>query len=221
MLQSKKSKVFAVGQVVLVILVLSVMVRYYFFPNADTPEFQHFVEGLGFYGYLIVIVYIIVSHVLAPVSGTPGVLLASAIYGIHTGMWLLYAASMVSAVINFHIARRWGRSLVTKIAGEKAMREIDDFTKIEGREALVVSRVLGMSFFDFISYASGLTNIRFRDYMWITALAGLVPNLAIQLIFKDVDLQSGLGLAIWLGSILVAAVVFGVLIKLYLKRRMR
>jgi len=184
-----------------------------------SDEFKEFVSGLGFYGYLIIIGYTVLSHVLAPLSGTPGVLLGAAIYGIHVGMWLLYVASMISAVINFWIARKFGRQWVIKLAGKEAMKEIDEFTKVEGKEVLVVSRLLGFSLFDFISYAAGLTNIGFKDYMLITAVGGLVVNLIIQLIFKDVDLQSEVGLVIWLGSILIAAGVFAVLIKVYLARK--
>lgn len=98
------------------------------------------------------------------------------------------------------------------------MNKIDEFAAVEGKTILVVSRLLGFALFDFVSYAAGLTSLKYKDYIAITAIFGLIPNLTIQYVFRNIDFQSEKGVLIWIGSIVVAASVFGVLIKTYLDR---
>ncbi|MGD9129228.1 MAG: VTT domain-containing protein [Candidatus Woesebacteria bacterium] len=214
-----KKNILALIQFLLFIAFLYLILKIFLLPYITSPQFKEFTQSLGVGGYFVVIAYIVLSHVFAPIAGTPGVALGVTIYGFHTGMCLLYFASLISAVINFFIARRFGRDWVTKMVGKKSMKEIDRFTTIEGREALIVVRLFGFSLFDFVSYAAGLTNISFKNYFWITALTSLITNLLIQLLFKDIDFQSELGITIWLASIFIATIFFGLLLSIYMQKK--
>ena len=187
-------------------------------PNINSPKFKNFTESLGVCGYLVIIGYVVLSHVFAPIAGSPGVTLGITIYGVSTGLWLLYIGSMISASINFYVARRFGRNRVEKFVGKDSMKKIDEFVSVEGEEALIISRLLGFAFFDFISYAAGLTLIKFKKYMIITASMGLIANLTLQYVFKNIDFQSESGIMIWIGSIFVAGIVFGIYFTQYLKK---
>ncbi|MDZ7586625.1 MAG: VTT domain-containing protein, partial [Patescibacteria group bacterium] len=140
-------------------------------------------------------------------------------YGVKTGMFLLYIASLISATINFWISRKFGRKLVTKLVGEKSMREVDEFTSVEGKQILLISRLFGFPIFEFISYAAGLTNILFKEYFIITAIASIFTNVAAYLVFRNINFQSETGILVWIGSIVGAGIVFGFFIKSYLNRR--
>jgi len=201
-----------------VIIVLYVALKYLLLPTINSLEFREFTQSIGVFGYLIIIGYVVLSHVFAPIAGTPGVALGITIYGINTGAWLLYIGSLISASINFFISKRFGRDWVIKLVGKKSINKVDEFAAVEGRTTLAVSRLFGFALFDFISYAAGLTNLKYKDYIFITAVFGLIPNLAIQYVFRDIDFQSEKGVLVWIGSIVVAASVFGVLIKIYLDR---
>ena len=214
-----RKKLLEIGKFLLLILALYLVLKFLLLPKINSPEFREFTQGLGFWGYFVVIGYIVLSHVFAPVAGTPGVALGITIYGVNRGMWLLYIGSLISATINFFIAKRFGRSWVTKFVGKKSIKEIDEFTAVEGREVLLISRLFGFALFDFISYAAGLTNLKYKDYIVITAVSSLITNVTMQLIFRDIDFQSELGIMIWVGSIFVAALAFGFLLETYLKKR--
>jgi len=202
----------------LTVLVLYVALKYLLLPIVNSPEFMSFTQKLGVFGYLVVIGYVVLSHVFAPIAGTPGVVLGVTIYGINTGMCLLYVGSLISASISFYISKRFGRTWVIKLVGKNSMSKVDEFASVEGKTTLVVSRLFGFALFDFISYAAGLTNLKYKDYILVTALFGLIPNLAIQYIFQNIDFQSERGIMIWIGSIVLAASAFGVLIKIYMNK---
>ena len=101
------------------------------------------------------------------------------------------------------------------------MTKIDEFAAVEGGQILIISRLIGFALFDFISYAAGLTKIKYKDYIVITAVFGLIPNILTQFIFRDINFQSDLGIIIWMGSIGLAGIVFGILMRHYLKRQSR
>ena len=202
-----------------VVVFLYVLLKAILIPLIISEGFKDFTASLGFFGYFIVIGYTVLSHVFAPLAGTPGVLLGVTIYGVKTGMFLLYIASLISATINFWISKKFGRKLVTKLVGEKQMKEVDEFTSVEGKQVLIISRLFGFPIFEFISYAAGLTNISFKDYFIITAIASIFTNIAAYLVFKNINFQSETGIMIWIGSIVGAGIIFGFFIKSYLKKK--
>lgn len=210
------------GQIVkfsIFLLCLWLLFKFILLPTITSQEFKQFTESLGVFGYLIIIGYVVLSHVFAPVAGTPGVALGVTIYGIKTGMWLLYVGSLISASINFGISKRFGRPWVIKLAGKQSMTKIDEFAAVEGKQIMIISRLIGFAFFDFISYAAGLTKLKYKDYIVITTVFGLIPNILTQFIFKDINFQSDTGILIWMGSVGLAGVVFGILMRHYLKRQ--
>lgn len=202
-----------------IIIVLYVLLKIFLVPVILSDSFKAFVANIGVGGYFIVMGYTVLSHIFAPLSGTPGVLLGVAIYGIRTGMILLYVASLVSAIANFYISRRYGRRIVTKLIGEKAMVEVDDFTSLQGVKALFGARILGFSAFEFISYAAGLTSIPFRTYFLVTVITSFFTHFLSYLLFSKTDFQSEMGIMIWVGFMVGTSVLFGILIKAYVKNR--
>ena len=202
-----------------IVIILYIVLKMILIPLVVSERFKEFTVSLGFFGYFIVIGYTVLSHVFAPLAGTPGVLLGVTLYGIKIGMVLLYLASLISASINFWISRKFGRKMVIKLVGEKSMNEVDEFTSVEGKQVLLISRLLGFPIFEFISYAAGLTTISFKDYFIITAIASIFTNIASYLVFRNINFQSETGIMIWIGSIVLAGIIFGFFIKSYLKKK--
>lgn len=218
-MESRRGKI---GQAVikLALVVAAIWAAYQLLlPAINSPRFQQFTEAIGYGGYFVIIGLTIVSHVLAPVAGSPAVALGVTIYGIEKGMWLIYLAGLVSATINFQIAKRYGRDWVQKLAGKEAMAKIDEFAAIEGKLVLVLARLLAFSLFDFISYAAGLTAIGFRDYFLITAIGNIFPTLLMQYLFRETDFTSQRGVIIWGASIMSLALVSGIAFRLYLRKK--
>lgn len=216
-----KERIKEAAKFVVLLILLFLLFKFILLPTITSPEFKQFTESLGVFGYLIIIIYIVASHVFAPVAGTPGVALGVTIYGIQTGMILLFIAQQISASINFFISKRLGRPWVERLVGKESMIKVDEFAAVEGKQVLIISRLIGFSLFDFISYAAGLTKLRFKDYFMITAVFGLIPILLFGLVFKDINFQSEQGIMVWMGSIGLAGIVFGILMRHYLKKQFK
>jgi uncharacterized membrane protein YdjX (TVP38/TMEM64 family) len=215
---SKKSAI-EILKILVVIVILYILLKVILIPLIISEGFKDFTANLGFFGYFIVIGYTVLSHVFAPLAGTPGVLLGVTIYGVKTGMFLLYIASIISASINFWISKKYGRKMVIKLVGEKSMKEVDEFTSVEGKQVLIISRLFGFPIFEFISYAAGLTNISFKHYFIITAIASVITNIAAYLVFQNINFESETGIMIWIGSLISAGIFFGYFIKSYLRKK--
>jgi len=209
---TKKEKAWLAVKILLVIAILLLALNY-LAPFLNSPKVQSTVKDLGFLGPLIVIAYIVVSHVLAPLFGTPGVLLGAALFGIYQTLLYIYIAGLVSSAICFLVAKKYGRALVVRLAGKKTIKEIDLFVDSLGTELLILSRLFGFALFEVISYAAGFTKMSFRKFFLITVVFSAPPAAAFAFLFRNTSLRSSTSLFLWLGSITLAGLIFSYLIK--------
>ncbi len=115
-----------------------------------------------------------ISYVIAPISGLPFLVSGFYLFG-KTAIIYTYFMVLIGATINFWISRIWGRSLVSKFAGKDAIEKIDKLSKEYGVITLIAARMLQGGVGDFVSYAYGLTPMKFSTYILITALA-IIPG---------------------------------------------
>lgn len=202
-----------------ILVLLLWLIFVYLIPQVASEEFQVFVREAGILGPIAVTVYIIFSHIFAPVAGTPVVLASVAILGIYETMFLIYIGGVISSVINFYIARIWGRGLVKRFIGEKAILEIDKHTETFGTRALIIGRIFGFAIFEIISYAAGLTNVSFKKYITITIIFSSIPSILFAALFKDVDFSTTSSLFIWLGILVITGIIFSFLTKKFLAKK--
>ncbi|MBU1016766.1 MAG: VTT domain-containing protein [Patescibacteria group bacterium] len=142
--------------------------------TVSSPVVKDFVENVGMFGPLIIVLGIVFGGVYAPMSHLPFTMISLAFYGYWKTFILFFIGNFVLAPsLNFFIARKWGRSFVKKLAGEKTLNKIDNLALTIGWEALIPIRLFGGVLFDAVSYASGLTKVPFRIYILITILCSL------------------------------------------------
>jgi uncharacterized membrane protein YdjX (TVP38/TMEM64 family) len=133
-----------------------------------------FMGGAGPLGPIVLTVAILATYILAPLSSSP--LLIAGYYGFGRDVvWCVVTAAWLAAVVNFWIARRLGRAAVVRIVGETNMRRVDAVTGRYGLWMLFVLRISQGGVHDFVSYAAGLTSMRFRPYLAVTTL-GMAPG---------------------------------------------
>lgn len=136
---------------------------------SDQTLIKQIVIKSGFWGYLVILTGITVGGILIPLSHLPFTIVSLTIYDFWPTVALFYIGNLVLApAIDFWLARRYGRPLVLKLAGEKSIRHVDRLVEIAGLKSLIVLRIFGGLFYDSISYAIGLTKMRFKDYYLVT-----------------------------------------------------
>jgi len=127
----------------------------------------------GAFGPLAVIVLMTVAVVLSPIPSAPIALAAGAAYGHYWGTVYVAVGAELGAVIAFSIARILGRETLVRWFGHKV-----DVGLLGSQNVLTfavfASRLMPFVSFDMISYAAGLTCLKFWRFA-VATLAGIIP----------------------------------------------
>ncbi|GAH91529.1 unnamed protein product, partial [marine sediment metagenome] len=81
------------------------------------------IKSFGSLGPLIFIGLYTFSIVISPVAGGPFIVASLVIFGFSNSLLYIYAGSLTGAIINFFIARKLGRPIITKFIGVKSMKD--------------------------------------------------------------------------------------------------
>ncbi len=156
-------------------------------------KFRELIEGAGAWAPVVYIGLKAATYVIAPLSGTPVTLAGGALFGFLEGAGYVLIGDMIGASLNFWIARLFRAKAIVKLAGKKALKQIDETTRhVGGWRALLAARLLLASLYDFISYAAGLSNLPFKQFFWVSLLAGIPSTLLIAFIGDSLATQQRL-----------------------------
>jgi len=139
----------------------------------DGPALKHWFQHLGLAGPLIIIALMVTAVVMSPIPSAPIALAAGAAYGHTFGTLYVATGSELGAILAFFIARlirletlqQWVDSKLSKtvLASQNALMSV-----------VFVSRLLPFVSFDMVSYAAGVTPLRFWRFA-VATLAGIIP----------------------------------------------
>jgi uncharacterized membrane protein YdjX (TVP38/TMEM64 family) len=188
-------------------------------PFLNSEQFKLAVKNCGALAPVFIILYFIMADVIAPLVNTPVLLLSQAMFGIFNTLIFVYIAELISAIVCFYLSRQFGRVLVIKMVGKKTMIEIDRFTEISGHRVLILGRIFGNVISEIISYAFGLTDMKFKKFFLITVFYSAIPYLFLFFIFKFGNLPSWGNAAVWIGGIILVGAFFSYYIGKYLRTR--
>lgn len=189
---------------ILLVFAIVVMVQYGVNHFLATERGERFFQNNFTLASTFIILYLSISHVLAPLFAAPISYASLSIFGIWQTSLYTYIAGLISAAVGFWIARRFGRKIVVDLIGEDSMQNVDEFVEHAGEGVLIVSRILGFSLFEVITYAYGLTSISFKKFYLITIIFSIVPNILIPILFQAFDFHS-------VKSLLVFMVFLGII----------
>jgi len=184
---------------------------------ADGDRLRRWVEGLGPLGPLAIVAGIAGAVVFSPIPSAPIALAAGAAFGKVWGSVYVVLGAEAGALLAFGIARWFGYDAVRRWSW--AARLLDR-TRSQAALAGIVfaSRLVPFISFDAVSYAAGLTPLRWWWFALAT-LAGVVPVSIALVWFGERMLEEGTG---WIGiTVLLAGGVTLVPIAVRLLRRRR
>jgi len=162
------------------LLITALVAIYFFFVNSDMAELFTDMEllvtkaqGLGVFGPLLLIGLIALAIVFNPLPSAPVAIVAGAVYGHVLGTVYIVIGAEIGAIVAFLIARTLGHGFAKKHLGDTW--SLGRFGTQNALTAIVfVSRLVPFMSFDLVSYAAGLTVIRFWRFALATLL-GLMP----------------------------------------------
>lgn len=137
---------------------------------------EQFTNWLKSFGPYVVLVYVLIqaaSIIIPPIGGFFMQIAVIALFEPAVALTLIYLVATPLYLVNFYIARRYGREVVKRIVGAHTLGRIDHYAQDLGTLTLVILKVFQGSIFDYLSYAAGLTNIPFKTFLLVNVLGGI------------------------------------------------
>lgn len=143
------------------------------FATANPEPIKEYILSYGSLSVVISFLLMVFQSLAAPLPAFLITFANAAIYGWVWGAILSWTSSMVGAVACFGIAKLYGRDVVAKLTGKTALKSVDDFLDKFGAKSIFISRLLPFMPFDIVSYAAGLTSMKFWPFVLATGLGQL------------------------------------------------
>ena len=115
----------------------------------------------------------IVQSVAAPLPAFLITFANAALFGWVWGAVLSWSSAMAGAALCFFIAKFLGRDVVERLTSKYAIDSIDEFFDKYGKYTILVCRLLPFISFDIVSYAAGLTSMKFLPFFIATGIGQL------------------------------------------------
>ncbi len=132
----------------------------------------------------IIIYFLRFISILIPIlPGTYCSILSGYLFGIETGIVLIFLADFISCSCSFLLSRRLGRGFIRKLLGSRQLERIERISKnYMENNFFLMTGLLMTQFFDFVCYAVGLTRITWKKFM---------PALIVSIIISDAPFVAG------------------------------
>lgn len=187
----------------------------------NLTRLREIISSYGLLGPLVFILLIGLSTIFAPINNFLVWLPGFYIFGPEKSIIYSLIGGLIGGLSAFLIARRFGRPIVKKIIGKKAMERIDKLTEDLGVLTLWLLMIFGLSLFDLVSYAAGLTNIKIKDFFLAVFLGPLPVTFLIYLLIKNTqDLIMIVSMS-GLVSVIGLSISFVLLFFLHKRRKIR
>ena len=176
-----KRKEIVISGVVLVIMFILYKLNIFKFSNPE--EFKDYIQSFGVWAP---IVYIVLFTVV-PLTLFPDSILAISgglAFGIVWGSIYTMIGALMGGTLAFFITRTIGNGAVNKLM-DKKFKGAKKYTDKMGVEVILLLRLIPLFPFDIVSYLAGLSNIKFRKYIFGTII-GTIPGI---LIFNNIGEQ--------------------------------
>ena len=161
----------------------------------DKDQITAMVDRAGLWGPALVIGLMTLAVVMSPIPSAPIAMAAGAAYGDLAGTIYVLAGAEIGALIAFGLARILGRNVLERWFGERL-----DAGLLGSQNALMVtvflSRLMPFLSFDIISYAAGLSCLRFWRFA-VATLAGIIPASFVLAHLGGTMVEENTGAAVW------------------------
>lgn len=169
----------------------------------DQTEIEEWIDGFGVWGPIVYIAIFAASMLFAPLPTAPMPLVAAAVFGPGLGFLYTITATAIGSTVCFWASRRLGRPTLRRLTSQAALDKIDELGERLGIRLLIVLRLFPIAGVDYVSYAAGLTQMRFLTYIVISILAS-APILILAAVLGDAVLDRNRELLIGAGVGIVA-----------------
>ena len=176
-----KSKIILIGIILILVLLYlfnprinqSVNNIFTMFATGDFEVVRDFIDEYGTYAMLVSAGLMVFQSVIAPLPAFLITFANANLFGWWQGAILSWSSAMLGALICFYISRILGRDVVEKLTSKTGLESIDVFFEKYGKHSILIARLLPFISFDIVSYAAGLTSMKFIPFFIATGIGQL------------------------------------------------
>jgi uncharacterized membrane protein YdjX (TVP38/TMEM64 family) len=143
--------------------------------RGDIAGLRDYIVSFGLWAPVASCFLMVLQALVAPVPSFLITFANGLAFGVFWGWMLSVFGHVLAASVCFGISRALGRVPVEVLVGKAGLESADRWFARWGVYAVFAGRLLPGVAFDAISYAAGLTNMRFRNFLAATAL-GIIPQ---------------------------------------------
>jgi uncharacterized membrane protein YdjX (TVP38/TMEM64 family) len=133
--------------------------------RADIAPLRAYLLGFGWWAPLISTLLQILTSIIAPLPSFVLAFVNAMLFGLWWGALLTWTTALLAAAICFAMARALGRPVVERFVPRGALDGTDRFFIRHGVLAVLIARLIPFVNPDVLSYAAGLTSMRWRLFM--------------------------------------------------------
>lgn len=164
----------------------------------DISAIRDYILSFGIWAPIISYLLMLFQSLIAPLPSFVITFVNAGLFGWWKGALLSWVGTVSGAAMCFWIAKFFGREVVARLTTKTALRSVDKFFDRYGKYAVLIARLLPFVSFDVVSYAAGLTSMRFWPFFWATCI-GQIP---ITLVYSYVgDMLTGSAKAVVIGAL--------------------
>ncbi|MDI6825680.1 MAG: VTT domain-containing protein [Candidatus Aenigmarchaeota archaeon] len=170
------------------------------------------------YGSLGLLVVMIIQTIIAPISSEV-LLMFSGALGMRVLDIVIFGSlgMIIGSVIAFYIARVGGKPIITKLVRKKWIDALDGWIERNGMWAILLTRLIPVMPFDLISYTSGITGLKFKNYFLATVIGAFPRTFLLAIVGGTAKaMLSSVGIGI---ELIFYVGIFGLLVLAYLDKK--
>lgn len=143
------------------------------FASGDFTVMRDFVAEYGAWAAAVSFFLMVFQSIAAPLPAFIITLANANLFGWIKGAALSWSSAMAGAALCFYISRSLGRGAAEKLTSKAGLKSIDKFFERYGTYSVLIARLLPFISFDLVSYAAGLTSMKFSSFFIATGIGQL------------------------------------------------
>jgi len=197
--------------------VITIAILIYLGVVIDISVVQEYISKTGLFAPLVFIILVVVTIVLLPIIRIPITIISGPLFGFTFGFIYSYIGELIGISICFFITRKYGWKYINFIIPKRHKFMYRVISYLNNWRGLIYARLIFFSFQDMISFASGLSKIRYSSYIISSAIFFIIPMLLMVAIGMALVDRIFLYMVVGIGFF-IAVILLGIRIHKRIKR---
>ncbi len=158
---------------------------FFYLRQHDFPGLKNFILSFGIWAPVTSILLMIWQSLFPIVPGLIVTVTNAWIFGWQYGALYSWLGALLGAILDFTLAKVYGRPLVEGLVNKKYLTAADRFFREAGLLAVLITRLTPVIPFKVISFGAGLTTMSFLSYSVATGLGQLPAIILYSLLGRN------------------------------------